>query len=97
MAMFKPNVWPAYAWEPVLFRGGRRGSRTADTPFDWCMESMRNGSPILGSKPPGFCSWVLRLLGYEEGDEIVDMFPGTGVMSLVAAQGTLPLHAELGK
>lgn len=25
-AVFKPNVGVAYAWEPVIWRGGRRGS-----------------------------------------------------------------------
>src|SRR4051794_4141650 len=27
-AIFKPNVNPGYAWEPVIFRGGRPFTRT---------------------------------------------------------------------
>ena len=88
--VFKPGVEPAYGWEPVIFRGGRKHPRGEQTTWpDWHMEGARIGSPILGGKPPGFCSWVLRLLGYEDGDELVDVFPGTGVMGLVAAQGVL--------
>jgi hypothetical protein len=30
-AVFKPNVNPAYTWEPVVFMGGRRGDRTRPT------------------------------------------------------------------
>jgi hypothetical protein len=29
---FKPNVNPAYAWEPVVFRGGAQGPRGRDRP-----------------------------------------------------------------
>ena len=33
-AVFKPNVNPAYAWEPVIFRGGRKMGRTDPTVRD---------------------------------------------------------------
>jgi hypothetical protein len=92
-AVFKPNVNPAYAWEPVIFRGGRRGGRERDTVRDWlsCNITLRKG--LVGAKPPDFCRWVLDLLGYEDGDEVVDLFPGTGVMDVVA--GNTPLQDGL--
>lgn len=33
--------------------------------------------------------WILTLLGYVDGDRLVDLFPGTGVLGKVAAQGRL--------
>jgi hypothetical protein len=90
-AVFKPNVNPAYTWEPVVFRGGRRRDRTEPTVRDWlsCNITLRKG--LVGAKPPEFCRWVLDLLGYRDGDEIVDLFPGSGVMGVVA--GNIPLQS----
>lgn len=39
---------------------------------------------LTGAKPEKFCDWVLDLLNAQVGDEIVDLFPGTGVMGTVA-------------
>lgn len=99
---FKKGVRPAYAWEPVIFRGGRNpgfgtphpppikgGKQT--TPKDFIVEPITLQKGLTGAKPVKFCWWVLNLLNYVEGDEIVDMFPGTGVMGLVAAQGSVAI------
>src|SRR5690348_8239290 len=32
---FKVNVNPAYAWEPVIVRGGRKRTRQQETVRDW--------------------------------------------------------------
>lgn len=81
-AVFKPNVNPAYAWEPVIFTGGRKRDRTHDTVRDWHSEviTLRKGVP--GAKPPGFVAWVVALLGADvrKGDTIDDLFPGSGAM-----------------
>jgi hypothetical protein len=46
---------------------------------------------LTGAKPEAFCEWVLDLLNVQPGDEVVDLFPGTGIMSRVAAaRGALP-------
>src|ERR1035438_4267408 len=37
---FKPNVNPAYAWEPVVFRGGHKRMREQQTIRDWLAESI---------------------------------------------------------
>lgn len=93
---FKKGVRPAYAWEPVLFLGGRNknhpppekgGAQT--TPKDYLVAPITLKRGLTGAKPEAFCRWVLNLLGYVEGDEMVDLFPGTGVMGRVEAQGTL--------
>ena len=82
-AAFKVNVNPAYAWEPVIWRGGRRGDRTRDTVRDWLAKEITLKRGLTGAKPEAFCRWVLDLLGYVEGDELEALFPGTGVMGRV--------------
>lgn len=85
-AVYKPGVNPAYAWEPVLFRGGRKRDRTAATVRDWCAANVTLRKGLSGAKPPAFCRWVLDLLGVEPGDEMDDLFPGTGAMSVAFAE-----------
>lgn len=82
-AVFRPGINPAYAWEPVIFRGGRtKRSRTEDTVRDWvaCPIAMRRGCP--GAKPPDFAAWIVQLLGarVDLGDTITDLFHGSGAM-----------------
>lgn len=103
--VYKRNVRPAYAWEPVIFWRGRNppiahhpppllGGK-ATTPKDFCGRppvldavavniALQKG--LVGAKPEAFCRWVLDLLNFHPGDELVDLFPGTGVMGLVAAR-----------
>jgi len=87
-AIFKPNVNPAYTWEPVIFSGGRKGDRTRSTVKDHlaCNITLKKG--LTGAKPYAFCTWVLELLGFEEGDTLDDLFPGTGIMGEVANNRT---------
>lgn len=49
---------------------------TADL-FARCSAS-RRARP--GAKPARVCDWILDLLGVRVGDEVVDLFPGTGAM-----------------
>lgn len=89
-AAFKANVRIAYTWEPVLFVPGRDSSKDgAPVGRDHLSEPITLQKGLTGAKPEPFCRWVLGLLGYVEGDELVDLFPGTGVMERVAAQGVL--------
>ncbi len=84
-AIYKPNVNPAYAWEPVIWRGGRKGDRERATVRDWvsCNITLRRG--LTGAKPEDFCHWILDLLGYEDGDTLADLFPGTNTMTKALA------------
>lgn len=99
-AVFKPNVNPAYAWEPVIFYGGRKGDRTRDTVRDWLAKEITLRRGLTGAKPEAFCRWILDLLGYLPGDQVDDLFPGTGIMGRVvnglASQGVeeLPLFGD---
>ena len=77
-AVFKPNVNPAYAWEPVIFRGGRKRDRTAMTVRDWISAPITMETGLVGAKSEAFALWIFDLLGMEPGDFLDDMFPGTG-------------------
>jgi hypothetical protein len=85
-AAFKRNVRNAYTWEPVILKGGRVSSKDgAPVTRDHLAESITLKKGLIGAKPERFCKWVLDMLGYIPGqDEIVDLFPGTGVMGRVA-------------
>lgn len=78
--IFKPNVGVGYAWEPVIIFGGRRRTRTQPTVRDWfsCEITLRKG--LTGAKPPPVVHWILDLLNVQRGDEVDDLFPGTGVV-----------------
>lgn len=80
-ASFKPNVNPAYAWEPVLFHGGRRRGRYEPTVRDWYSKEITLKRGLVGAKPEGFCFWLFDLLGAQPGDEMADLFPGTGAVT----------------
>lgn len=89
-AAFKRNVRVAYTWEPVIVYGGRaRSADGAPVTRDHlsCPITMKRG--LTGAKPERFCAWVMDMLGFIEGDELVDLFPGTGVFARVLAQGRL--------
>ena len=98
---FKKGVRPCYAWEPVIFWRGRNPSAghphappvkggTQTTPKDFLAESITLKKGFTGAKPVKFCEWVLDLLNVASGDEVVDLFPGTGVMGDVAAARLRP-------
>jgi hypothetical protein len=80
-AVFKPNVNPAYAWEPVIWRGGRsKRGRSEPTVRDWVSAEITLKKGLTGAKPEAFVWWLLELLGLESNDELTDLFPGTGVV-----------------
>jgi hypothetical protein len=96
MAWVKPWVaftgaWPAYGWEPVLARvsHGRTNLRRMK-PKDWVAASVGAGhtEPFFGSKPVEFSRWLIDVfaLGEHPGDELVDMFPGSGAVSRAWAE-----------
>ena len=77
-AVFKPNVNPGYAWETVIFVGGRKRTREQDTVRDWVAANVTLRTGMVGAKPLAFCYWVFAFLGLEPGDTLVDLFPGSG-------------------
>ena len=86
-AAFKANVRCAYTWEPVIFKPGRdRSADGAPVCRDHLSQVIALKKGLVGAKPRQFCEWVLDLLGYVEGDEVVDLFEGTGIMGVTVAQ-----------
>ncbi len=90
-AAFKRNVRNAYTWEPVLIYGGRRSSKdgapvtrdhlTTEEP-EAIRESITMKKGLTGAKPAAVNEWILKMLGFKPGDTLIDLFPGTGGMSL---------------
>jgi hypothetical protein len=86
--IIKRGVRPAYAWEPVIFRGGRNvnpripakhGLRT--TPPDYVSANITLRRGTVGAKPVEFCFWLFDVLNLQRGDELVDVFPGSGAVA----------------
>jgi len=78
---------PHNCWEPLIVVPGRRlrgGVR------DWLRaQPARGGGTLPGRKPIAFCAWLFDLLGMQPGDELVDLFPGTGVVGRAWAELSL--------
>ena len=66
-------------WEALIVVGGRKrrpGIR------DWLRaQSARGNGTLLGRKPIAFCAWLFDCLGMIPGDNLVDLFPGTGIVA----------------
>lgn len=79
-AAFKKGVNPSYAWEPILVRGGRGRTDLNTYTRDWCAEPITLRKGLTGAKPPNLCYWLFDNLNLQPGDEVVDLFPGTGAI-----------------
>lgn len=98
---YKKGVRPAYAWEPILYRGGRNANHPppekggkATTPKDFLAANIMLKKGLTGAKPPTVCAWVLDLLGHIPGlDTMDDLYPGTGVMGEVVAARVVSAYA----
>lgn len=80
-AVFKPNVNPAYSWEPVIVRGGRKRTRQQDTVRDWVSANITLRRGMVGAKPDEFSYWLFEVLNLRPGDTLVDIFPGSGAIT----------------
>jgi hypothetical protein len=81
-AAFKRNVSVAYAWEPVLVKPVRKPVVSGRLVMrDWIAESITLRRGLTGAKPAAVCRWVFEMAGLEPGDELHDLFPGTGAVT----------------
>lgn len=81
-------------WEPLIVVGGRQrppGRR------DWlsAAPARAGGSDVPGRKPLAFCAWLFGLLGMSPGDELVDLFPGSGGVARAWAEVSSGAGASL--
>jgi hypothetical protein len=72
-----------FAWEPVLFRGSRKNHKRKPMVRDWFSHVTTRKKGTIGAKPEAFNKWVLELLNYQDGDELHDLFPGSGGMTAI--------------
>lgn len=78
---FKVNVNPAYAWEPIIVRGGRKRTRQQPTVRDWVSANITLKKGLCGAKPTAFSFWLFQVLNAQPGDTLIDLFPGTGAVT----------------
>lgn len=67
------------AWEPVIVVGGRQ--RRPGVRDHLRALPARFGGELMGRKPIAFAAWLFDLLGMRTGDQFVDLFPGTGIIT----------------
>jgi hypothetical protein len=78
-AVIRKHTHPTYAWEPVLFRGGRKRQGEPVYVYDW-VRSPFVARGFTGAKPEAFCRWLFRCFNAQPGDQLDDVFPGTGAV-----------------
>jgi len=80
-AVFRPNVNPAFAWEPVIFKIARGRTRQQPTTRDWVSANATARRGLCGVKPDAFCFWIFETLNLVGGDEFYDLYEGTGAVT----------------
>lgn len=99
-AAFKKGVRPAYAWEPVFFKPARRmsedyiGKRLIQRDWIACPITLRRG--FVGAKPEAVCHWAFEIVGATRGDDLVDLFPGSGAVSRAWESWRPQLELDIG-
>lgn len=74
---------PVHGWEPVVWAGGRAHQLDAPMLLDWHYAAPPRRLPgqVTGTKPSSFSAWVFQLLGAQAGDQLDDLFPGSGAVA----------------
>lgn len=70
-------------WEPVLVKvpRTRKGWKSGATRTKDVMSANPLRQGFVGSKPYEWTQWVLDLLGYQQGDDVTDLFNGSGAVA----------------
>lgn len=80
-ASFKPNVNPAYTWEPVIFKPARKISGRTTRDHLICNAAIQRG--LFGAKSALFARWIFLLLGADPSqDNFTDLYPGTNIFNI---------------
>ena len=80
-AAFKRNVPVAYAWEPVLVKPVRKPVVAQRVVMrDYIAEGITMQRGLTGAKPDAVCRWCFEVVGAQQTDELVDLFPGSGAV-----------------
>lgn len=79
-----------FAWEPVIWCGGRKDPKRTPMVRDWVICAATRGTGTVGAKPAQFNQWVLDLLGYDPDlDTLTDLYPGSAGMAVALAASPL--------
>lgn len=88
MVWHKPNAQPGAhrilsKWEPVIVctPKGRRSNRGGAGGIGDVLTCNAPRRGFIGAKPTEWTRWVLAALGFQDGDEVVDLFRGSGAVS----------------
>lgn len=85
-----------FAWEPVLWCGGRKMPKRKPMVRDWLSCQRAHGKGTPGAKPDLFNEWILDLLGFNPlEDTIDDLSPGSGGMQNAVQKLSL-FHSNVG-
>jgi hypothetical protein len=75
---------PISAWEPLIVCGGRElpldRPQTVRAALAYGGRFRAFPGAITGMKPPQFAVWMFCQLGARPGDELVDLYPGSGAI-----------------
>jgi hypothetical protein len=75
------SKWPLSGWEPVIYAGGRRTTQR-DPLVDALVKvgRPRRADPerVIGAKPADFVWWLFGLMNVRPGDQLDDLYPGSG-------------------
>ena len=76
---------PLSAWEPLILCGGRELSsgepQTVTDALEYRGRFRAFPGALVGMKAPQYAAWVFAQLGAEAGDELEDLYPGSGAVS----------------
>lgn len=78
-AAYKRNVRVAYAWEPVIVKVADRQPGAIPT-RDFVAEPITLRRGLVGAKPAAFCYWLFGAMGAVPGDDLDDLYPGSGAV-----------------
>ena len=75
---------PRSAWEPlIVYRGRARLLGVAEYSSDvllWGGRQQSHPGALVGMKPAAFAEWMFEQLGASRGDDLTDIFPGSGAI-----------------
>jgi hypothetical protein len=76
---------PRSAWEPLIVWGGRPQrigvEEYSSDVLVWGGRQHSHPGALVGMKPAAYAEWMFRQLGAARGDELVDLFPGSGAIT----------------
>lgn len=76
---------PRKAWEPLIVSGGRARRFTCEEyscdVLLWGGRQSSHPGALVGMKPAAFAEWMFQQLDALRGDQLDDLFPGSGAIS----------------